>query len=427
MTIEPDNLPALQNADLGGAPKDRDRAQGRWVHLQSIVGSTGFLAANALAGLLIARELGPVGRGEVSYAFLLMSIGSTVASFGIDHAATRVLSQGATASRTDVRRLAGLAFVTGLVAATAIIAVVSLLRSPSIVAPVFLGTLTFTVAQVAAPAAIACHRVKAVAWLRVVVGILYLAGVVAVFGAGGGIDLVLWAWVAVGVAFAAGFLLLALRAAAADVPPAPTRTRDLPAIGRAPWHSSLAQLITYRLDQIVVLGVTGAAALGHYSVAVFVMSSLWLIADGVGEVEYPAGFRRTPEHRYLRARRVAARVALGVGGFAVVAVALAPWGVPLVLGSSYDEVPLLMLLLLPGTVVHATGKIASAALTSGGHGALVRRAVLRTAMLVAVTTVPVVQLLGASGAAGLASVVYVVLAGQLWWLLHRVTVVAAPS
>jgi O-antigen/teichoic acid export membrane protein len=377
-----------------------------------------LFGTNAVVGLAIARELGPAGRGEVTYAFLLMSIGSTVASVGLDHAATRVLAPQQAPSRADLRRILLLALLSGTLVAGVVTAGAMLLREPLNPAAVLVGVLAYTISQVGAPAALACRLVHRVATVRVIAGVGYLAASLVALYAHAWPGWLVWAWTGAGVLLGAAFFGVAWqRTSVPSSPPAPYSR--LLTIGRTGWQSSLAQVITYRMDQVVVLVVSGAAPLGQYSIAVFGMSSLWLLSDSIGELEYPAGTRLDADDRRCRARRVAIKVTCAVGALAAAEVVLAPFLVEPVLGKGFEQVPLLLLLLLPGTIANAAAKVTSAALYAGGQGDRVRSAVVRAAAAVAVLTVPIVHFAGAIGAAAFSSVVYTLLAAQVWRTLHR--------
>lgn len=388
--------------------------------LTSLAGALALFGTNAVVGLAIARQLGPVGRGEITYAFLLMSIGSTVASFGLDHAATRVLAPQLSPSRTDLRRILMLAIAFGALVAVAVTVGSLLLREPLNAPAVLVGVLAYTLAQVGAPAALACGLVRQVAAVRMLAGSGYLVASIAALSAHVWPGWLVWTWVAAGLVLGLAMFGLAWRRTAVGTPQVAPYSLLL-RIGRTGWQSSLAQVITYRMDQVVVLVVAGAASLGQYSIAVFGMSSLWLIADSTGELEYPAGTRLDAVGRRRRARQVGAKVTLVVGALGVLEVALAPLLVRPVLGEGFGQVPLLLLLLLPGTVANAAAKVTSAALYSGGRGARVRTAVFCTAAAVAVLTVPVIRLFGVVGAATLSSAVYTLLAVLVWTALHRRT------
>lgn len=388
-------------------------------HAAAVSGAFASLAANAVAGLVIARELGPAGRGEVSYAFLLMSVGSTIAYFGIDYAATHLLAPAQTRTTGSLRLLLRAAVLSGLTTAAAVVAVAAVLRPPAAAAAVFVGVVAYTVSRIGGNSAYAVGQAGRASAARAAVGAVYLAATVAVLALDQGADTVVWVWAVAGMALAAAFVGAARLGGIAQGPADAEQFKRFLKLGRATWQSSLAQLVTYRLDQVVVLGVLGAADLGRYSAAVFVMSLLWVVADSVGDIEHPAGAGLAPDARYARARQVAARLTALVAAAAVAIVTLSPAAVPFVLGDGYGGVPVLLALLAPGTVAMTAGKVAGAALMAGGHTAAIRSATFLTAGMAAVGTYPAVSWGGARGAAAFASLLYTLLSWRLWRALVR--------
>jgi O-antigen/teichoic acid export membrane protein len=383
-------------------------------HLGALCGTIGFFVANTVAGLLIARFLGPAGRGEVSYSFLLISAGATLGTFGLDHAATHLLSGRLPVATGDLWRLARLAALCGAVAAVLCGAAAMLFREPLSPLAVVVGIAAFALFQVGRSAALARRRVAFVSLARAVTGAAYLCATVVILSLEVADGWIVWAWALGGLTLGLSTILGALAVTPRAAADSQLSFRDIRQPGKAGWHSSLAQLVTYRLDQVVVLRISGAAALGEYSVAVFVMSVLWLVADSVGELEYPDNTLFTHEERLRRTRAVATVVSGLVAAGGLVVVLSGPFLVPRLLGDGYGRVPLLLLLLFPGTVANVWAKAASAALYAGRQGHRVRKVVMATAALVAVLTVPVVHLWGILGAAGLASCVYTLLGVQLW-------------
>lgn len=386
-------------------------------HMAAVAGSLGFLAASTVAGLAIARWLGPAGRGEVSYAFLLISMASTAAYFGIDYCATHLLAPEDGRTRGSVRMLLSSSLLTGTVAAALVTAVSQLLRAPVAPLAVAAGVLGFTVARVTTAGTFAIGRGGTASATRAGVGLAYLLATVALLALHEDPAPVVWAWAGCGLLHAAALSIALVRGASA--------TNDgreraeffrLLSLGRASWQSSLAQVVTYRFDQVLILLVLGAPALGEYSLAAFVMSILWTVADSIGEIEHPRVAVLDDRLRVARMRQVAKKVVLIVAGLAVAIAASSPLLVPLVVGPGYEAVPVLIAILVPGTVALAAGKVAGATLLAAGRTRALRNATLLTAGVVAIGTYPAVYYGGLRGAAGFSSAAYTVLGLRLWSL-----------
>lgn len=381
----------------------------------NVLGSVAFVVTNAAAGLLIARYLGPAGRGEVSYAFLLMSIGAALGGFGYEYAATHLFAPTRNVARQTLWRLWALTAGSSLIATGTLVTAALVIRPPLSPAVVVMGTLGFTLASVNRAATFAQGKVHLIGVVRLAVGVAYLVGVAILLLNDVGASSVIWAWAAVWVVSALCFGSSVWRATVVGSNPEDTaRLTSLHRAGLESWHSSLAQIVTYRMDQVVILLALGAVALGQYALAVFVMSVLLLVADGTVELEFPASIRLEPAERYARARHALFWVSGLVAGLGLICVLLAPFVVRPLVGPGFSEVPVLMLLLYPGVVAASAWKVATAALYGGQQTKVVRRIALRTAALVAVATVPVVVTFGTRGAAALSSIVYVILSLQYW-------------
>ena len=151
---------------------------------------------------------------------------------------------------------------------------------------------------------------------------------------------------------------------------------------------------------------------------------MWIVVDAVGELEYAESAGNPQVALYQRARKLATLLVVGIGLTNLVAIAVAPFVVSPVFGKGYDDVPLLLVFLLPGSLAVALNKVATVALYAGRHGDIVRRAVFRTALLAGIATIPVVHVAGVQGAAVLASVCYSFLAVQQWAALKKLTAAA---
>jgi O-antigen/teichoic acid export membrane protein len=334
-----------------------------------------------------------------------MSVGSTIGYLGLDHALTHALSGANPASGKAITRLFFLAAAAAIAAAGVVLLAVQVLKTPLAITAVLLGVIGFSLAQFFARGALALGASRLVASARILAGGGYLTLVWYASASGASETFVIWGWVGVGwvLTLVTTFPLVRVRSTpgSADV-----SVPSLVSIGLPAWHASIAQAITYRLDQLVMMQLLGPVALGQYSVAVFAMSSLWLIPDTFGDLEYPKLIPMSIADRTERVRKLVRNLSLSVGVLGVAAVAVSPFVIPALVGDGYGSVPVIMLLLLPGTILMSGGKGFGAGLLAGRRAEGIRSSALRGAIVAAIVTLPAVAWGGQEGAAVAASVIY---------------------
>jgi O-antigen/teichoic acid export membrane protein len=192
---------------------------------------------------------------------------------------------------------------------------------------------------------------------------------------------------------------------------------ELYGFGARVWLANVPRLVNVRFDQLMlsVLPAVAAADLGVYAVAA---SLSWLAlpaAIAFGAVAFPAIASAGDEPSIRRIERESL-----IGSAAVAAVTLtvacvaAPWVVPLLFGSAFDESVVCLWLLAPGTIFLAVNRVLADLLqgrgrplsTSIGEGA----GVVLTVSLVALLVPP----FGIRGAAAASSIAYVGVAAVLY-------------
>jgi O-antigen/teichoic acid export membrane protein len=187
------------------------------------------------------------------------------------------------------------------------------------------------------------------------------------------------------------------------------------AFGMKSWFGALSEVANLRLDQLLMIGLVSRHDLGLYAVAVNVATVPTLATSAFGSYVLPrvAG---GDEHVVGRASRVGLIVIVCAG----LLVALAsPIGVPLVFGDAFsDSLPMVLILLL-GLVPMSIISIINPAL--GGAGVPIAGTYAEIAALT--VTVPglliALPLIGAIGAAIVSSVAYAVSAIVLLVLARR--------
>jgi O-antigen/teichoic acid export membrane protein len=374
-----------------------------------------YVASAVLAfgvGVLLARALGPGGRGVYALFLLSASIGQGVLGLGINVAAIYYLGKG----RMPLARVLANGLAMAL-AAGALCSLLVLIAWPvlgdrfaghnvpywafSFVVPLFIcyGLLT----------SILQGTGRFLAMNAVIVSQpLVQFGLLALGWSLADVDttraVLYWS----GGTLAAVLLALALLAPALwpyerwhwDG----SGLRELVRFGLRGQVGNVMQLLNYRLDQYIVLLFVNAAGVGIYAVAVGLTQSVWFISNAVATVLLPRltaaddadAARTTP----LVCRTTLLVSALGAAGLAAVSPA-----VLLLFGHDFRPALAPLLWLLPGTVALAGSKILASYLFSQGRpgtNSLITIASLAVTLIGDFTLIPAFGVSGAAIASTLA-------------------------
>jgi hypothetical protein len=197
---------------------------------------------------------------------------------------------------------------------------------------------------------------------------------------------------------------------ATSVPGAGGRRDDVLAAGKL--HAGMsAQMVTFRLDQVLLARFTGAQALGIYALAVAAME--FAQASGVVAAQRILADR---DSRPAREHNVApvAWSATSMAVLVVIGLALVGWLVP-----QYSGAWLLGLLLLPGCIAVAVGKAWNAQLLKQRGELITTWISLATVGVALPAYLAGIPLLGAVGAAMASSLAYLAQAVLTRRSLHR--------
>jgi O-antigen/teichoic acid export membrane protein len=175
------------------------------------------------------------------------------------------------------------------------------------------------------------------------------------------------------------------------------RKRDLAGLGKL--HVGIcAQMLTFRLDQVILARFAGSGPLGVYALAVAAME--FAQAGAVVTAQRILADRNATSTQQPSASPIV-KAALPVGLLSILGLAVLGWLQP-----GYGEAWLLGLILLPGTIAVALGKAWSAALLKQ-RGEQATTVVALVALAAAVPTYFVlIPFIGAIGAATASSFVY---------------------
>jgi O-antigen/teichoic acid export membrane protein len=373
-------------------------------------GNAGFFAAV----LILARSLGPTGRGTIAFITVSSLVLARIAGFGMGEATTvlaarRTEARGALLSNlilfvvTSALVLGGLGFVVLLSLAG---------ERPAGVDPPELAILAgaaVVIALIDAGGAflVGCGRLQRLAlitatayWIYpVVLGTVWLVAGLTVTRAA-------LAWLASEALIAFVLLRQSARGVGLARPSARLLFESIH-FGLRAWVGSLARLLNFRTDQILMGFLASEAALGIYAVAVNTSEVLLYLPTATATALLPVAARAEPLQRTEHSLRAFRSAALVTAGAVAVAAALGPILLPVVFGSAFDASVEPFFWLVPGAFGFAATVIFSSALMASsapGRSSLGPFVSLVVGVALDVALIP---RFGATGAAAAASAAFI--------------------
>ncbi|MEU4482418.1 hypothetical protein AB0F68_30795 [Micromonospora sp. NPDC023966] len=374
-----------------------------------------YVAALGLTGLaaLVSVTLPAAERGELAANMVSATMGAALGGFSMD---TFLLSRpaGWIMSRGRHWVLAILGVSLGLTAlAAALLTTVAGIGSYAVAMGAACG---LTVFNTAGSLGLRLKKFWFVYSMRAAGGAVLVAGYAILYLRGqldGGLWSMLWLVVQVAVAAVLGVAVLTWAGRFRPIPAAtagrPEYRADLVAVGRL--HIGVcAQMLTYRLSQVLVARFAGAGPLGVYALAVaaleFAQSGAVVRSQRILAERDPDAIQDHGREVVKGAVPVAALAVLGLAGLGV----LAP---------DYRHAWLYGLLLLPGTLALSAGKTWSAALLKRSGEQATTTVALITMSVSVVLYFLLIPWAGAFGAALASSVAYGVYAFRTRQSLQR--------
>ena len=402
--------PALPEPIVRGSPEGLR-------HDAALAVATGFAvqAALVVTGVLVARMLGPDGRGYLAALILWPLVITQLGNLGIPSALTYSIARDSSASRALARL--GLSFalpqVVLLTAFQALWLLLILHGDPAAVRAAGWLTLALVPAMLAQQYGLGLlqgHlRLRLFNGLRLLPWLLYALGVAALFALGED-AIVPVVGVLTGAFLISGStcLISGLRASHGDGTPSVDR-RFLLSFGLRGLFSSFAAVNVFRPDQAVLALFLSPAALGLYVVGLAFTNLPYFVAKSVGLITFP-WVASQPEKG--EARRTMWSLLWLTTGIALVLVAVlcasAHWLVPFFFGGKFSDAVTVTYIVLPGTVFLSARRVLSEGLKGRGYPLTGTLGELLSLAWAAVALAVFVPLWGIDGAAVALSSSYVV-------------------
>jgi O-antigen/teichoic acid export membrane protein len=394
----------------GGAELDPVAGGSALLFWSKVAGNAGFF----VAVLILARALGPTGRGTIAFITVTALVAARLAGLGVGEAtavfaAQRPEARGALLANVVVFALGG-ALVAAGVACGALV-LLSGERPGGIGAPelavLAAATLVSAVGEGGYFFLLGCNRLRPLAFVTATASWVYPLLLAALWSTVGLTVLrAALAWTAAEGIRAAAYLGQSVRGVSLGRIDPRLLVRAV-RFGSRLWVGSLARFLNFRTDQILMGFLASEAALGVYAVAVNASEVLLYLPAATATALLPVAARSESGLRAeqtLRAFRSAAVVTLVA---AVVAAIAGPLLLPIVFGSAFGASVTPFLWLLPGALGFAAIAVFSNALVAGSAPGLSSVGALVALVVGIVLDFVLIPRFGATGAAVAASVAFV--------------------
>lgn len=378
-----------------------------------LVGNAGLF----VAVLLIARALGPEGRGTTAFILVTAQVVAILAGVGLPQA---TMVQAAQPAQRALLLTNLILFATAAAGVIAVVASFGLLLlgelRPSAVGP---RELLILIAAIIANALftagdhflLGCGRLVQRSLVVATWPWLYVAVVVA-FSRSLGLDaaLVVVAWTVCQAAAALWLLGACVRGIGLVRPQLALLVTSL-RFGLRLWAGSVAQFLNFRVDQILMGFISTQTALGIYAVAVNVAELLLYLPGAVSTALLPLIARSVPARRLGQTVEALRFLFVATAASVVVAVLIGPPLMPLVFGPAFADSVRPFLWLLPGAFGFAAMRVFTSSLLGASAPTLASYGAVTSLFVGLALDLALVPPFGADGAAAAASIAF--LAGGL--------------
>ncbi|AMM33546.1 hypothetical protein SA2016_2881 [Sinomonas atrocyanea] len=356
-----------------------------------------------VSGLLIARLLGPLGRGQIASAMLVVTLASFVIANSGSSLVNLHVSRGANVLATSSNAMQAMLPISLVVCTAAALVLGWAGMPPVVVVGGGVSSFLFAVIPVQMGVLAGCRRYASTALLQflppglysLVLGVLLILRTFTV-------ETVMYAWyLSALVGAIVGYLLV--KAASSRVSPSSVRVRSASSIRRRGLRGLLSlhsPLESFRLDQLLVVSLGSNSALGYY-VAGLSLANLPKLLGQVLATVVPARLSSSPG---AVKSVVAAVLAPFVGGLLIAP--LAPWAITLLFGGQFNDVRVVAALLCVAGGAMGSRKVLNEVLRFKGQDGIAAKTELAVSvvyLLLVVLTYRVWGLLGAATALLIAS------------------------
>lgn len=378
-----------------------------------------------VAGVILARTLGPHGRGQYALALVAPSALTLVANLGISQALTYHLARNTYRVTQLIGQAIALALILGSVTALILIAVMAA-AGKWILPGVALNLVVIAAASI--PLALFFYfALSFEQGLENFIGFnaLYLVNAAALvllliplFFARGNVTIAVSAWSLSWIPTAAVGLFLLARAGRLNVRLDLQVAKALLRFGIVGYLSFITNYLNFRLDMFLVNIFAGATQVGFYAVAVGLAETIWYVSSAAATVLAPRVASAEPATSEITTGRVS-RVVFAVSLLgALVLAAVAPFLIRILFGGAFSPSVLAVWLLLPGIVALSVSRVLSSYLLGRNRLRVDFVASLAGLALTLLLDLTLIPRYGFAGAAIASSVAYTAtMAVNMTWIV----------
>jgi O-antigen/teichoic acid export membrane protein len=372
----------------------------------SVISAAGFF----VAALLIARNLGPAGRGTVAFVTVSALVIARVVKVGIGEATSVLAAQRPEARAALLSNLLAFSLLCAGGAGALLVGVLLAVGAE----PAGLDETHLVILLAAIVAAglvddhflIGCGRLREAATISASGGWLYAGALLLVLASVGlTVDSALLAWVGAHLVWAGVLAVVGWRAAGRAAPDRRLLGQSV-RFGVRAWLGSMSMLLNARVDQILLGIIASDVALGLYAVAVNGAEVLLFMPTAVATALLPAVAREHGASAADRTVRTFRAASVLTAGSAVAAAAIGWFAIPLVFGEDFRGSVEPFMWLLPGALGYAALSIFSNSLLAArapGLSSTGSAVALGAGVALDLALIPA---FGASGAAAAASAAF---------------------
>ena len=307
------------------------------------------------AGIIIARSVGPAGKGMFTYGVVVLTLLVTLGS-GASAAVSRQYGRMKKPSGVVFAAMMRFFFIVVLPVSALLAAAALLTHQPILIAPAVAFPFAY-INQVSTGFSLADGNVgfANVQGLAMSVALTVIAAIIC-YGFHLGAGAVLAGWVAVNAAVCVYSLINVSKYARNSGTPDERAQafREQCTFGFRVTFNQLLGLLNYQVDIFIVLYMLGHASLGRYSIAVGIGNMMWQLSRPLGVTSYGSMTRGTPEQAARITVLCVRHAILSVGVASIVLAFVGPWLLQLVYGPAFAASGRALQLLLPGIVAYCT-------------------------------------------------------------------------
>ena len=374
-----------------------------------VAGNAGFF----VAVLILARALGPSGRGTIAFITVVALVAARVAGLGMGEATAVFVARRPEVRGALLANAVVFMFASALLAAAIVCGALVVLgddRPAGVGLPelmiVACATLVSAVGDAGYVFLLGSNRLRPVALVTATASWIYPLFLVALWSTIGLTVLrAAIAWTVAESIRALAYLRQSIRGLTLSRPVSGLLVEAV-RFGSRAWIGSLARFLNFRTDQILMGFLASEAALGIYAVAVNASEVLLYLPAAMATALLPTAARAEAELRTEHALSAFRSATIVTAAAGLAAALLGPVLLPLVFGAPFEASVVPFLWLLPGAFGFAAMAVFSYALVAGSSPGSSSVGPLVSLALSVALDLLLIPRFGASGAAAAASAAF---------------------